>query len=90
MLVKYLVGAADEEKDKVISGKAEYENLLSRGKEVYFYGENTDLQDSNSVLIQWKLENGNYRVIFADLKAKTVTPEQLIRLQAKMLQEKEK
>ena len=90
MLVKYLVGAADEEKDKVFSGKTEYEKLLSKGKEVYFYGENTDLQDSNSVLIQWKLENGNYRVIFADLKAKTITPEQLIRLQAKMLQEKNK
>jgi hypothetical protein len=86
MLVKYLIGAADEEKDKVVSGKAEYEKLLSRGKEVYFYGETTDLQDSNSVLIQWKLEDGNYRVIFADLRARTVTPEQLIRLQAKMLQ----
>ena len=90
MFVKYLVGAADEEKDKVFSGKAEYEKLLSRGKEVYFYGENTDLQDSNSILIQWKLKHGNYRVIFADLRAKTVTPEQLIELQAKMLQEKDK
>jgi hypothetical protein len=90
MLVKYLVGAADEEKDKVFSGKAEYEKLLSRGKEVYFYGESTDLQDSNSVLIQWKLGDGNYRVIFADLRARTVTPQQLIRLQANMLQEKDK
>lgn len=90
MLVKYLVGAGDANKDKVFSGKAEYEKLLSRGKEVYFYGDIIDTQDSNSILIQWKLVDGNYRVIFANLRAETITPQQLIRLQAQMLQKKNK
>lgn len=90
MLVKYLVGAGDANKDKVFSGKVEYEKLLSRGKEVYFYGDIVDTQDSNSILIQWKLVDGNYRVIFANLRAETITPQQLIRLQAQMLQKKNK
>ena len=90
LLVKYLFGAGDASKDKVFSGKAEYQKLLSRGKEVYYYGDIIDTQDSNSILIQWKMADGNYRVIFANLRAETVTPQQLIRLQARMLEKKDK
>ena len=38
--------------------------------------------------MHWKLSEGMYRVIFADFRMETVTGEQLVDLQAKMLQKK--
>jgi hypothetical protein len=55
-----------------------------------YYGDSVDPQDSDAVLIQWKLSDGEYRVIFGDLREKTVSAEELIRLQAKMLRKKAK
>jgi hypothetical protein len=33
------------------------------------------------VLLRWRLDEGQYRVIFGDLNARTVTPEELARLE---------
>ena len=55
-----------------------------------FYGDSIDTEDSNAVLMQWKLSDGEYGVMFGDLRTKTVGAEELIKLQARMLQKKKK
>jgi hypothetical protein len=55
-----------------------------------YYGDSIDSKDSSAVLIQWKLDNGRYSVILGDLSVKTVNAEELIKLQAQMLQKKAK
>jgi len=86
LLARYLFGGAD--KINILAGKTQYEHLLSQGKDVIFYGDSIDPEDSNAVLIQWKLSNGKYRVVFCDLREREVTAEELIKLQARMLQRK--
>ncbi|UCE98565.1 MAG: hypothetical protein JSV82_05095 [Planctomycetota bacterium] len=89
MLVKYFLGAGAEESN-VLVAKSRYQYLVQRGEDVAYYGDNIDPQDSNAVLIQWKLSDGNYKVIFADLREQTVSAEELIEFQARMLQKKTK
>jgi len=55
-----------------------------------YYGDVIDPADGNAVLMQWKLSDGSYRVIFADLREETISAEELIKLQAQMLQKKAK
>jgi hypothetical protein len=89
MLVKYLLGGDSASKSQALVGMSElYEHLVRQGKEVVYYGNNIDPEDSNAVLMQWKLPDGKYRVTFGDLRAKTVTAEELVELQAQMLQKK--
>jgi hypothetical protein len=45
--------------------KTRYQYLLDKGKEVFFYGQSIDPKNSNAILLQWKLSDSNYRVIFA-------------------------
>jgi len=59
---------------------------IQQSKKVVYYGDCIDPDDSNAVLMQWKISNNEYRVIFADGRAKTVNAEELIKLQARMLQ----
>jgi hypothetical protein len=40
--------------------------------------------------MHWRLSDGNYRVVFGDLREETVNAEELIGLQTRMLQEKTK
>jgi len=89
MLVKYFLGAGIEESN-VLAVKSRYEYLAQKGEDVTYYGDSIDPQDSNAVLMQWKLSDGNYRVIFGDLSEKTVGAEELIKLQARMLLKKAK
>jgi hypothetical protein len=84
LLLKYCITGPS--KSEISAVKAKYEQLLQTGQEVTYYGNNTDYKDSNSLLIHWKLDDGNYRVIFGDLHEKTVSPEELIKLQSRMLQ----
>jgi len=59
--------------------------LLHKGKDVVYYGDSIDPDNSDALLLRWKLSEGKYKVIFGDLSAKTVTAEELIELQAQML-----
>ncbi len=90
LLVKYCLGWAGAGGSDVLAGRSKYEHLVHQGKDVTYYGDGIDPDDSNAVLMQWKLPDGKYRVIFADLRAKTVSAEELIELQARMLQKKTK
>jgi len=88
MMVKYFLGGAA--KTNILAGKLKYEYLAHRGEDVAFYGDSIDPDDSNAVMVQWRLDTGQYRVIFGDLREKTVSPDELIKLQSRMLRKKPK
>ena len=91
LLIKYCLGGIVADRSSVLAtAKSRYEYLVQTGKDVVYYGDSVDLQDNNAVLIQWKLSNGEYRVVFGDLREETVSAEELIRLQVRMLQKKAK
>lgn len=86
--MKSYLGRTVAEASSISAIKSKYEELVHQGKEVAYYGECIDLEDGNAVLLQWKLSDGKYRVIFADFRTKIVTADELIKLQAQMLQRK--
>ena len=62
-----------------------YANLSNKqNKDTAYYGDKVSPGDADNVLMRWKLSGNDYRVIFGDLKAETVTKETLDRLE-KML-----
>ena len=79
---------ADEEKTKLTSelisimGPAFfYEELVKDKKNPAYYGQTVGPDDTNKVLLRWKLDDGRYRVIFGDLSIKNVTGEELAELE---------
>jgi hypothetical protein len=90
MLVKYLLGGEGFGRSNVLVVRTRYEYLVQKGKDVAYYGDSIDPEDSNAVLMQWKLSDGKYRVIFGDLREKTINAEELIKLQTQMLRKKTK
>ena len=90
LLLKYWLGRNDSSENELLAVRSRYEYLAQRGKDVIYYGDRAGPKDSNAVLLQWKLSDGNYRIIFGDLHEGTVSPEELIKLQAQMLQKNAK
>ena len=91
LLIKYCLAGEDAGKSDVLSGMSGfYEYLVQQGRDVVYYGGGIDTKDTNAVLMQWTLPDGKYRVMFVDLRMETVTAEELIKLQARMLQKKAK
>jgi hypothetical protein len=88
LLIKYCLGGIDAQRGNVLAAKSRYEHLAQMGKDVVYYGDSIGAADSNAVLIQWKLSDGEYKVVFGDLREKTVSAEELIKLQAQMLQKR--
>ncbi len=70
--------------------KSRYDRLLDRGEDVVWYGDGINTKDSSTVLMQRKLPDGKYEVMFVDGREKQVTAEELISLLTKMLQKKTK
>ena len=87
LMVKCLFGNISAESD-LSAGRIKYDSLLRQGKDVVYYGESIDPKDSNAVLMQWKLSEDKYMVVFADLRKRQVSGDELIKLQAHMLQKK--
>ena len=56
--------------------------LESEGKEPMYYGQTVTAADTDKVLLRWKLDDGNYRVIFGDLRIEDVSPGRLAELEA--------
>ena len=73
---------------ELIATSSLYESMLEQGKEVVYYGNNIDWDDSNAVLMHWKLPNGKYKVIFSDFRVMTISADVLVILQAQMVQDK--
>jgi hypothetical protein len=88
LLIDYFTGKADT--GNIPAAKSRYELLIQSGKDAVYYGDSIDPQDKDAILIQWKVSEGEYRVVFGDLREETVNAEELIRLQAKMLRNRKK
>jgi outer membrane lipoprotein-sorting protein len=59
-----------------------YMTLFQEKKEPAYYGETVTPADTDKVLMRWKTSDNEYRVIFGDLRAETVTAEKLAELEA--------
>ena len=59
-----------------------YMVLVQDKKEPVYYGESVMPADTDKVLLRWKTSDNEYRVIFGDLRAETVTAEKLAELEA--------
>jgi hypothetical protein len=84
-LKEKLTGLSHEERSQIllettmsIAGAANFYMLLvTDQKDPAYYGGIVAPGDSNQVLMRWKMSDKDYRVIFGDLKAETVTSETL-------------
>ena len=63
-----------------------YAKLIEENRNLAYYGKTIKPSDSSKVLLRWKLDDGQYRVIFGDLSAKTVTSEELDKLEKQQLE----
>jgi outer membrane lipoprotein-sorting protein len=59
-----------------------YMSLVQDKKEPVYYGESVEPGDGGVILLQWKVSDGEYRVIFGDLTVEDVTAEQLAELES--------
>jgi len=55
--------------------------LIREGKDSAYYGKIVTPKDADKVLLRWKVSDSEYRVIFGDLHAETVTAEKLAELE---------
>ncbi len=58
-----------------------YDMLAQDGKDPAYYGKTVTPKDADKVLMRWKVSDKEYRVIFGDLHAETVSPERLAELE---------
>ncbi len=59
-----------------------YATLVSENKDPAYYGAKVTDEFPHAVLMRWKTDGGNYRVIFADLTVREVSPEELVELES--------
>lgn len=91
LFVKYALGGEKAYKAEVLGELTKFRDALAaEGREVVFCGDRANLKDQYAILMYWPLPDAKYGVILGDLSARTVTSKTLIRLQARMLQEKAK
>lgn len=88
LVMNYLWGGAAQ--NKLSTVKPRYEYLVQQGVDVAYYGDGVSPEDSDAVLMQWKLPDGRYRVILGDLTERDVGAEELIKLQTRMLKKRTK
>jgi outer membrane lipoprotein-sorting protein len=65
----------------IFFASAFYDKLVQEKKELVYYGDKITVEDSDRVLIRWKISKKNYRVIFGNLDSKSVTAEELAELE---------
>jgi len=88
LLATYFLGSGPAK--NIATGRSMQDYLVHKGKEVVFYGQCTNPKDSNSILMHWKIAEGQYKVLFNNLHEEQVSAEELIKLQAQMLQKQRK
>ena len=63
-----------------------YAELVTDNKEPAYYGDLVTADDADTVLMRWKVNDGQYRVIFGDLTIENITAEQLAELERQLTQ----
>ncbi len=89
-IVKHYLGWRDSSKSETLAGMLEYENPTGQGRKIVYYSNGAEPKDGDALLAHWKLSDDRYRVFFTDFRTKIVSAEELIKLQAQMLQKKAK
>jgi hypothetical protein len=59
-----------------------YAQLVAAEKEAVYYGDSITAEDTEAVLLRWKVSDGVYRVIFGNLTTVDITTEELAELEA--------
>jgi hypothetical protein len=94
MLVKHLLGSQNMARSDIVAGVSSlYEYLVQQGRDAVYYGDSINATDSYAILMHWKLPDGNYSVVLVvgdSLRINTVSADELIKMQAGMLQDKRK
>ena len=91
LFLKYALGGEKAYKAEILGELTKFRDALAaQGREVVFCGDHANLNDQYAILMYWPTSDGKYGVILGDLSARTVTSKTLIRLQARMLQERPK
>ncbi len=62
-------------------GAQYFGTLQTEGKDPVYNGQTVTAADADKVLLRWKLDDGQYRVIFGDLRIEDVSAERLADLQ---------
>jgi len=83
-----LAGPGETNSDLLAGASRVYENLLLQGKNVTYFGDSVNPGNSRAILMYWKDSRDHYTVIFANLSKKSVSAEELIAMQAVMLQKR--
>jgi hypothetical protein len=60
-----------------------YVKLNKEGRDVAYYGDLVTRRDFDKVLMRWRLDDGQYRLVYGDLRVETVNPERLAELEGK-------
>ncbi len=55
--------------------------LANEDKDPAYYGDTVTAGDVDKVLLRWKLDDGQYRVIYGDLRIEDVSAERLAELE---------
>jgi len=55
--------------------------LVKAGNDVVYHGDRVTARDFDRVLLRWQLADGDYRVVYGDLRAETVSAERLLELE---------
>ncbi|MDH4238948.1 MAG: hypothetical protein OEW48_05255 [Phycisphaerae bacterium] len=69
----------------VLAVRSKYEDLVRQGRHVVYYGDNIAPGDNSAILMQLKLPDGKYRIVFGDGSTRIVNAEELIELHSRML-----
>ena len=72
----------------ILAVRSKYEDLARQGKVVVYYGDSIDTGDDSAVLMQLKLSDDEYRVVFANGSTTIVNAEELAELLSRMLQKR--
>lgn len=66
-----------------IRGFASINGILRDNADAAYYGKTVGPNDKDKILLRWKLDDGDYRVIYGDLRSETVGAERLKALEGK-------
>lgn len=74
-------GDISQEISDIIKASAFYTQLVGQGKDIAYYGDTVTADDTNKVLLRWKVSDRIYRVVFGDLSAGDFSAEELAELE---------
>jgi outer membrane lipoprotein-sorting protein len=71
----------EEKTSDIFFASAFYDKLVRGKKDVAYYGDKITVEDSDKMLVRWKISNNQYRIVFGNLTRKTVTAKELAELE---------